>query len=361
MKKQVTRVTCKEDRIQKGVKQMVKFGVIGAGRMGKNHTSYLTTLEECKNDVRIAAVYDPKPEAAQEMHEKYGAEICNGPEEVAAKADCVIVSAPTYTHQDGVRATIAAGKDLFCEKPLCRDFALADELLALGKGYSKLFAIGFVRRHMYKAMKMKELLEQNFLGKIRFCNVDLPFGGFKRLSDDWFTQFDKSGGVIMDMLAHHVDLSNWFFGSVARVYAQSDMLDTAQPLPADHVASVVTYKNGVICNYMCNWQRFGRSGEMMEIYGEKGALVMDGNPDLTYYPAGGEKQTIPVRDAPQASGEGVKEVNVVDGYTRQMLNLYKYMKGDHSIPFPTVQDGYNSLMIAKAMMESATTNKAVEL
>ena len=100
---------------------------------------------------------------------------------------------------------------------------------------------------------------------------------------------------------------------------------------------------------------------MMEIYGEKGALVMDGNPDLTYYPAGGEKQTIPVRDAPQASGEGVKEVNVVDGYTRQMLNLYKYMKGDHSIPFPTVQDGYNSLMIAKAMMESATTNKAVEL
>ena len=52
---------------------------------------------------------------------------------------------------------------------------------------------------------------------------------------------------------------------------------------------------------------------------------------------------------------------MVDGYTRQMLNLYKYMKGDHSIPFPTVQDGYNSLMIAKAMMESATTNKAVEL
>lgn len=340
---------------------MVKFGVIGAGRMGNVHASNLAALDECKNDVQIAAVYDPKPEAAQAMHEKYGAEICGGPDEVAAKADCVIVSAPTYTHQDGVRATIAAGKDLFCEKPLCRDFRQADELLALGRDYKKLFAIGFVRRHMYKAMKLKELLRQNFLGKIRFCNVDLPFGGFKRLNDDWFTHYDKSGGVIMDMLAHHVDLSNWYFGPAARVYAQGDMLDTTQPLPADHVASVVTYKNGVICNFMCNWQRFGRSGELMEIYGEKGALVMDGKPDLTYYPAGGEKQTISAGNAPQASGDGVTEVNVVDGYARQMLNLYKYMKGDHSVPFPVLQDGYNSLMIAKAMMESATSNKVVEL
>ncbi|OQA84913.1 MAG: Inositol 2-dehydrogenase/D-chiro-inositol 3-dehydrogenase [Lentisphaerae bacterium ADurb.Bin242] len=334
---------------------MVKFGIIGAGRMGNTHASYLGTFDGAK----IAAVYDPKPEAAQAMHDKYGAEICAGPEEVAAAADCVVVSSPTYCHQDGIRAAIGAGKVLFCEKPLCRDFTLADEMLQLGRNYSKLFAIGFVRRHMFKTIKFKELLEQNFLGKLHFCNVDLPLGAYKRMPGDWFTDFDKSGGVIIDMLAHHVDLANWFFGPAARVYAQSDMLDPSQPLPADHVASVVTYKNGVICNYMCNWQRFGRSAERMEIYGEKGALVMDGGANLTYYPSGGEKKEIQVGPV-KADGAGVEEVNVADGYGCQMLNLFQYMKGGKKV-FPTVEDGYNSLMVGKAMIESARTGNVVQM
>jgi len=335
--------------------KMVKFGIIGAGRMGNAHASYLGTYDGAK----IVAVYDPKPEAAQAMHDKYGAKICAGPEEVAAAADCVIVSAPTYCHQDGIRAVIAAKKELFCEKPLCRDFKLAEEMLNLGKNYSKLFAIGFVRRHMLKTLKVKELLSQNFLGKLHFCNVDLPLGVYKRMPGDWFTDFDKSGGVIIDMLAHHVDLANWFFGPAARVYAQSDMLSAAQPLPADHVASVVTHKNGVICSYMCNWQRFGRSNEMMEIYGEKGALIMDGGTNITYYPLDGEKQEIQVGPA-KTKGTGVEEVNVVDGYARQMLNLFEYMKGNKK-EFPTVKDGYNSLMVGKAMIESAKTGNAITL
>lgn len=334
---------------------MVKFGIIGAGRMGNTHASYLGTFDGAK----IVAVYDPKPEAAQAMHDKYGAAICSSPEEVAKAADCVVVSSPTYCHQDGIRAAIKAGKDLFCEKPLCRDFKTADDMLKLGKNYSKLFAIGFVRRHMLKTIKLKGLLEQNFLGKLRFCNVELPLGCFKRLPGDWFTDFDKSGGVIIDMLAHHVDLANWFFGPAARVYAQGDMLDTKQPLPADHVASIVTYKNGVICNFMCNWQRFGRNAELMEIYGEKGALVMDGGPNLTYYPLNGEKQEIQIGPV-KADGAGVEEVNVADGYGCQMVNLLHYMKGEKKV-FPTVADGYNSLMVGKAMIESAQTGNVVKI
>ncbi len=68
---------------------MVKFGIIGAGRMGNTHASYLGTYDGAK----IVAVYDPKPEAAQAMHDKYGAEICSGPE-ACGRADCVVVSPP---------------------------------------------------------------------------------------------------------------------------------------------------------------------------------------------------------------------------------------------------------------------------
>lgn len=337
---------------------MVRIGIIGAGRMGNAHAGNLSGIP----DVKIAAVYDPKESAAKAMNEKYGAKICSGPEELAnlPEIDCVVISSPTYCHQDGIRAAIAAKKHIFCEKPLCRDPKLAQDMLNLGKGYDKIFVIGFVRRHMTKSRKLKEMLDQGLIGKLRFCNVDLPFGGFIRKEGDWFVDFEKSGGVIIDMLAHHVDLANWFFGPAKRVYAESHMLAKEPGVdPSDFVSSIVTYRNGVVCNLMCTWQRFGRSFERMEIYGEKGSLTMEGSNSVTFCPLGGEKQVIDLNTT-KTSAAGVEEVNVEDGYKNQMINLVANIKGENR-PFPLLQDGYNSLMVGMAMIESSKTHQVIAL
>lgn len=72
--------------------------------------------------------------------------------------------------------------------------------------------------------------------------MDLPLGMYRREYGDWFTDFDKCGGVIVDMLAHHVDLANWFFGKPERVYADGMLLDPAQKEPSDMVDGIITYK-----------------------------------------------------------------------------------------------------------------------
>ncbi|MDD5597308.1 MAG: Gfo/Idh/MocA family oxidoreductase [Victivallaceae bacterium] len=336
----------------------IRFGIIGAGRLGNVHAGKLALLDEAE----LAGVYDVNPDAAQAMREKYGVKIYHSAAELAGAADIdgIIVASPTYCHLEGIRAAVGANKALFCEKPLTRTLEDASEALTLLQAYPKVFSVGFVRRYMTKSRKIKQLLAEGLIGKVRYCNVDLPFGKYARMYGDWFTDFDKCGGVIIDMLAHHVDLANWFFGEALSVYAAGMLLDPVQELPSDYAAGIVKYKNGVICNLMCSWQRFGRSGEIMEICGEKGALVMDGSDIITFYPLNGEKQPIDVSTAAEAA-KGVEQVNTGNAFLIEAKHLVTAVKGGSVKDMPTVHDAFRSLEIGLAMIESARSNSVILL
>lgn len=340
---------------------MIRYGIIGAGRMGNSHAGQIKLLENAD----VTAVYDIRPEAAGAFREKFGARVCNSAAGLAASpdVDCVVIASPTYCHREGVEAAMAAGKAIFCEKALCRTPEDAKILLERGEAYGKLFTVGFVRRHMQKTIVLKQLLDEGRIGRLRYCNVDLPLGCYRRMPGDWFADFELCGGVIVDMLAHHIDLANWFFGPAKRVYADSLLLAGDQPEPADYVASVVTYADGVICNLMCSWQRFGRSNEMMEIYGDEGALVLDGSPEITWHSKTGETRRLdPVAETERRAkpGEGVDQVRIGDGFYCEFRNLTAALEGK-PVSLPTVRDAWNSLAVSFAMIESARTGKAVEL
>ena len=339
---------------------MISYGINGAGRMGNAHASQTREIE----GTAVTGVYDIRPEAAEKMRADYGAAIHPGAEELAnaPDVDCIIVTSPTYCHQEGIRAAVAAHKPVFCEKALCRTPETEKELLALLKDYDKLFTVGFVRRHLAKSILMKKMIEDGVIGKIRYCNVDLPLGKYSRMPGDWFTEFDLCGGVIIDMLAHHIDLANWYFGKAQRVYADSLLLSKNQPLPADYVASVITYESGVICNMMCSWQRFGRSNELMEIYGDRGALVMDGSSNITRISADGATEVIDAEKEwkKEENGAQLEEVNIGSGLFCQLKNITDTLNGKPR-PLPTIQDACSSLEISFAMIESTKTGKAVSL
>ncbi|WP_337746489.1 Gfo/Idh/MocA family oxidoreductase [Victivallis vadensis] len=81
---------------------MIRYGIIGAGRIGNNHAGQIKLLA----NAAVVAVYDIRPEAAADFREKFGARICASAAELAASpdVDCVIVSSPTYCHREGVEA-----------------------------------------------------------------------------------------------------------------------------------------------------------------------------------------------------------------------------------------------------------------
>ena len=210
----------------------LNIGIIGAGRMGNAHAENLAKL----GNAAVTAVYDIDPAKAAAFVGKYpGVAVKNSAEELvnAPEVELIVITSPTYCHKEGLLPAMATGKPIFCEKPLCRTQEDFDELAPLISSYKNLFAIGFVRRYSPGVALMEKLLAEGRIGKIICASVCCIFGAFRREWGDWFADYDKSGGVMLDMLAHHCDLQNKFIGQPVSVYAQALRLPTALETPSE--------------------------------------------------------------------------------------------------------------------------------
>lgn len=265
---------------------MLKVGIIGAGRMGNAHADNLAKLP----NAAVTAVYDIDPAKSDAFKAKFpGVAIKDSAAGLAGaqEVDLVVISSPTYCHRKGLEAAMATGKPIFCEKPLCRTQKDFDALAPLISSYRNMFAIGFVRRYSPGVVLMEKLLSEGKIGKIICSSVCCIFGGFKREWGDWFTDYGKSGGVMLDMLAHHCDLQNKFLGKPVSVYAQAMRLPATLEKPRDYVSATAVYEGGVISNLECSWLRGGPSDTYMTVYGEKGALKLSDSEGLTFFDIGG--------------------------------------------------------------------------
>lgn len=100
------------------VKNIVRIGLIGAGRMGSFHGETVAQRVPCAT---LIAVADPVPGAAEKLAARLGAkksytdpqDLLNDPE-----IDAVVIASPARTHAELVVAAAKAGKGVFCEKPM---------------------------------------------------------------------------------------------------------------------------------------------------------------------------------------------------------------------------------------------------
>src|SRR5690606_25637880 len=93
----------------------IRFALLGAGRIGKVHARAITSNPEA----RLVAVADAMPEAAEAIATQYGCRV-RSIDEIAASSevDAVVICTPTDTHADLIEMFSAAGKAMFCEKPI---------------------------------------------------------------------------------------------------------------------------------------------------------------------------------------------------------------------------------------------------
>ena len=149
---------------------MVKIGIIGAGRMGNAHAANIANIANAE----VSAVYDINPEKTAAFTEKYpNVKIMNSPDELVKsnEVDLIAITSPTYCHAEGLRAAMATGKPIFCEKPLCRTQAEFDELVPMLRSYKNLFAVGFVRRYSAGYMTLQKLIAEDKIGKLISASV----------------------------------------------------------------------------------------------------------------------------------------------------------------------------------------------
>jgi myo-inositol 2-dehydrogenase / D-chiro-inositol 1-dehydrogenase len=123
----------------------VRVGIIGAGRIGQVHAN---TLAACA-DAKAEMIVDYFPDVARSVADKFGIprsgkhymELIDNPD-----IDAVWICSPSTLHKEQILAACAAGKHVFCEKPLALELAEADEVIAAVDASGIKMMLAFQRR-----------------------------------------------------------------------------------------------------------------------------------------------------------------------------------------------------------------------
>jgi myo-inositol 2-dehydrogenase/D-chiro-inositol 1-dehydrogenase len=157
----------------------VRVALIGSGRMGAFHGE---TLARRLPGAVLAAVADPAPGAAERMASALGApKFFTDPAEVFAdpEIDAVVIAAPARVHADLAVAAAAAGKGVFCEKPMAVTLADADRVIDAARAAGVVLQVGFNRRFAADWAAARALLDDGRLGTPRLLrSVTRDPGGF---------------------------------------------------------------------------------------------------------------------------------------------------------------------------------------
>ena len=195
----------------------LRIGVIGTGFAGSTHARAAIGLP----DVRLVAIAAETVAEAEPLAAELGARIAPDALSLCASddVDLVVVASPTYRHAEHVIAAAQAGKHVFCEKPIARTLDDARTMVrACGEAGVQL-AIGHVVRFFPEYRRAKELLDSGALGRAALATLTrgtVSVGAARA----WYLDPAKSGGVVLDLMLHDLDVIRWWFGEPARVYGK---------------------------------------------------------------------------------------------------------------------------------------------
>jgi len=197
----------------------VKLAVIGTGRMGSVHTRNLVRLIP---EADLVAVCDIRLEVAQAVADELG--IRRVVKDYHALLDdkeieAILIASSTDTHDFIMKDVAAAGKHIFCEKPLALELDKIDEALAAVEKAGVKLQVGFNRRFDKSFRHVKEIVASGAIGHpciLRITNRDPDFPSMDFLR--------VSGGIFLDLAIHDFDMVRFQLGEVQEVYAAGGAL-----------------------------------------------------------------------------------------------------------------------------------------
>src|SRR6185437_2280870 len=141
---------------------MLRFGLFGAGRIGRVHAASLAAHPQTE----LAVVHDPIEAAALEIATQYGAVPTQDAETILGddSIGAAVIASPTATHVDLLTAAVRAGKAVLCEKPI--DLDLGDACWEDIKGLESTVLVGFNRRFDPTFAEIRERIAAGEIGRL---------------------------------------------------------------------------------------------------------------------------------------------------------------------------------------------------
>ena len=328
---------------------MTDVALFGAGRIGKIHAGNLAR----EPGVALKYVVDVNAAAASELAAKHAAKVASADQVFADPAiKAVVIGSSTDTHAELIRRAAAAGKAIFCEKPVDLALARARECAAAVTRAGVTCMIGFQRRFDPTFSALKERLERGEIGEPEMLVVTSRDPGAPPID-----YIKVSGGIFKDMLIHDFDIFRWILGDeAASVYATGSCLtDPAVAAAGDLDSTAVTIRTKKGRLAQINTSRRAAYGydQRFEILGSKG-MLQAGNHRPTEVVAATERSVS--ADKP----EHFFLERYAKAYASEMAHFFDALAKGTPVR-TTIEDGVKALELAEAATTSWREKRIVEL
>ncbi len=200
----------------------LNIGLIGFGNMGKTHAYAVSNLkyyyDSLPFDAKITGLCTRHPGKASEFTEKYslGRVYENEDELIGDKSvDIVDICTPNIYHYETLKKAIAAGKHIYCEKPLCVTAAQSAEIASLAKDAGICAQVVFNTRFLLPVIRAKELIDEGALGDIISFRAAFHHSSATDPHRPAGWKQDKNicgGGVLFDLGSHVIDMIAYLCG-----------------------------------------------------------------------------------------------------------------------------------------------------
>ena len=254
-----------------------RVGFLGTGWIGRHRMEAMLAT----GAVEAAAVCDPSPACRDEaLKLAPNARQANSLEELLELGlDGVVIATPSALHPGQSIAALEQGVAVFCQKPLGRNAAEAEAVVAAARRADRLLSVDFSYRYTAGMQAIAKLIRGGELGRV--FAADLVFHNAYGPDKLWF--YDKAqsgGGCVMDLGVHLIDLLLWLFDGAVPTKVNADLLAGGAPLEPhaveDYAIAQLAMSDGISARLACSWRLQAGQEAVIEasFYGERGGASL---------------------------------------------------------------------------------------
>jgi myo-inositol 2-dehydrogenase/D-chiro-inositol 1-dehydrogenase len=327
----------------------VRFGLLGAGRIGKVHAKAVSANPKAK----LVAVADAMADAAKALADQYAAEVRDIEAiEAASDIDAVIICTPTDTHADLIERFARAGKAIFCEKPIDLDVERVKSCLRVVDEAGATLMVGFNRRFDPHFQAVRAAIGEGQIGDVEMVTITSRDPGAPPAD-----YVKRSGGIFRDMTIHDFDMARFLLGEeIETVSAQASVLvdkaigeagdfDSASVMLATAMGKHATISNSRRATYGYD--------QRIEVHGSKGAVSAENQRPVSIEIANATGYTRPPL-------HDFFMTRYTEAYAREISSFINFVESKAPAT-PSGADGLIALALAEAALKSVQEGRAVKV
>lgn len=348
----------------------VGIGIVGTGFA---RTTQIPGFRDCMG-AKIVAIASGHRERAEAVAKEFGIEhVAADWQELVAHPDVDLVSVvtPPSTHLEITLAALEQGKAVLCEKPMAMNAAEALRMVEKANAAGKLALIDHELRFLNGRRVMRGMLESGAIGSVRHCNYVFrsDYRGVADRNWDWWSDAAMGGGALGAIGSHVVDSFRWMLST--EISSALGMLTThikqrtdkrsgqlREVTTDDEAKLLFKFADGPHTNAATGAASIsvvepGKYENRFEIYGTKGALMVEETGELWRSPTGSGTWR-PVEVEQDHMAQGMREGSWSRGFTAFAVAVVEAMRAGKTTvkDAATFADGYRIQLVLDAIRAS---------